>query len=346
MPITMKQTGYTNKHYKLNLLRNKGSYPYEYITSPDVLNETQLPPIEEFKTKLKPDGITQEEYDEAQIVWKEFNCKTLKEYHNIYLIKDVLLLADCFETFRKVFLTNHNIDPYYYYSTPGLTWDCGLKYTGVVLDTIENYDMYLMIEKGIRGGYSGVLGTRYVKANNYKVKDYDSNKPSNWLAYLDANNLYGGAMQKHLPTGNLQWEEDLEYYKHLPNGKDCFIECDLEYPMDVAKKTFKFPLCPEKRKVNENELGSYQHDLIKRNNEKFGNVEKLILDLHDKNKYVLKDDLLNYYIKMGIKVKTVHRIISFDQSTWLMKYIDFNTNQRTIATTDFEKDIWKNIRKY
>ena len=83
---------------------------------------------------------------------------------------DVLILADAFEKFRTFFLRHHGIDPAYCYSAPGLTWQCGLKYTQVTLDYITDYDMLLMFDKGIRGVYSGVLGNRYVKANNKYLK--------------------------------------------------------------------------------------------------------------------------------------------------------------------------------
>jgi hypothetical protein len=116
---------------------------------------------------------------------------------------DVLLLADCFENYCNIFLKEHEIDPCYFYSTPGLTWECGWKYYETEwnkthsqddpfkLELLTDYDMLLMFEKGIRGGYSGFLGSRYVKANNKFMKDYNPNKKSNYLLYLDANNQYG-----------------------------------------------------------------------------------------------------------------------------------------------------------
>jgi len=59
-----------------------------------------------------------------------FKCKNFGEYNDLYLKTDVMLLADCFENFRELFLKEHEIDPCYYYSAPGLTWDCGLRYAG------------------------------------------------------------------------------------------------------------------------------------------------------------------------------------------------------------------------
>ena len=188
----------------VNLLKQKGVYSYEYIDSLDKLNETQLPPIEAFYSTLKQETITEEEYQHAQKVWNTFNCQTLLDYHKLYLQVDVLILADAFENFREFFLKYHEIDPAYCYIAPGLTWQCGFKQTKIKLDLLTDFDMLLMFENGIRGGYSGVLGDRYVKANNNYLEDYNSSKSSNYLLYLDANNLYGWAMSQKLPTGDFK----------------------------------------------------------------------------------------------------------------------------------------------
>ena len=151
----------------------------------------KLPPIEALYSTLYNENISEEEYEHAQNVWTTFNCKTLFDYRNLYL------KADIFEKFRDFFLRNHDIDPAYFYSAPGLTWQCRLKHTNIKLDLLTDYEMLLMFESGIRGGYSGVLGKRYVKANNKYLEDYDLNNPQNYLLYLDANNLYGWAMSNH-----------------------------------------------------------------------------------------------------------------------------------------------------
>ena len=130
------------------------------------LNETQLPPIKAFYSTLKQETITEEQYQHAQKVWNTFNCQTILNYHKLYLQVDVLFLADTFEKFREFFLKYHEIDPASCYSAPGLTWQCGFKHTKINLDLLTDYDMLLMFENGIRSGYSGVLGDRYVKANN------------------------------------------------------------------------------------------------------------------------------------------------------------------------------------
>ena len=131
--------------------------------------------------------------------------ETLQDYHDLYLKTDVLLLADVFENFRDVCQENYGLDPAWYYTAPGIAWDAALKVTKVELELLADPDMLLMIEKGIRGGVS-MISTRYGKANNpYMGDSYDPNQPTKYISYLDANNLYGWAMCKPLPTHGLEW---------------------------------------------------------------------------------------------------------------------------------------------
>ncbi|CAH3030133.1 unnamed protein product, partial [Porites evermanni] len=172
------------------------------------LSETQLPPKEEFYSKLNDEGISDDDYQHAINVWNTFQCKTIRDYHNLYLKSDVLLLADVFENFRKTCLKHYNLDPAHYYTSPGLAWDACLKETGQELELLHDYDMLMMFEKGIRGGISHIT-KRYAEANNKYMKDYDPDKPSNYIQYLDANNLYGWAMSLSLPTHGFSWMKDL-----------------------------------------------------------------------------------------------------------------------------------------
>ena len=121
------------KGRKLELLRRKGVYPYDYVDCLVKLDEKQLPPIEEFYSHLNDEGISQEDYQHAQNVWQEFEIKSMRGHHDLYLESDVLLLADVFENFRNVCFQNYKLDPAWYYTSPGLTWDAALKMTGIEL---------------------------------------------------------------------------------------------------------------------------------------------------------------------------------------------------------------------
>ena len=175
---------------KRRLLLKKEIYPCEYIDSFERLGESQLPEKEKFYSSLSGKGITDEEYAHAKDVWATFGCQHFGDYHHLYVATDVLLLADVFENFRKVCQEKYGLDPAHYYSAPGLSWDALLKKTGVELELLTDMDMHLFIEKVMRGGIS-MVSKRYAKANNPLVEGYDPAEPTNYITYLDANNLHG-----------------------------------------------------------------------------------------------------------------------------------------------------------
>ena len=137
-------------------------------------------------------------------IWNEFNMKNMGDYHDHYLVKYVLLLADAFKKFIETCLKFYKLDPCNYFSSLGLSWEAMLKITGVKLEKILDIHMFLFIEKGLRGGIS-YIAKRYSEANNKYMKSYDPTKPSKCIAYLDEKNLYGWAMIGYLPYGLFKW---------------------------------------------------------------------------------------------------------------------------------------------
>ena len=122
--------------------------------------------------------------------WDVLEIKNRGEYHDLYVQSDTLLLSDVFENFRNKCLEIYELDPIYFVSAPGLAWQACLKKTEVKLELITDYDMLLMIEKGIRGGICQATH-RYAKANNKYMKNCNKNIESSYIDYSDANNLYG-----------------------------------------------------------------------------------------------------------------------------------------------------------
>ncbi|XP_022783261.1 uncharacterized protein LOC111324042 [Stylophora pistillata] len=305
---------------KLDLLKRKGVYPYEWLDSIDKLDETKLPSRSAFFSVLSGSGISEEEYCHAQEVWKTFGMKTMRDYHNLYNRSDVLLLCDVFENFRKVCKENYDLDPCWYYTAPGLAWDACLKMTEAKLELLSDVNMLHMFENGIRGGIS-MISTRHSKANNkYMGEMFDKSEPSNFITYLDANNLYGWAMSKSLPTHGFEWvdEKDFEDWKNFP----CILEVDLLPVKEELHDFFNdYPLAAENLLV--------------------GKVKKLVCTLNGKKKYIIHHEALKLYMSLGIEIGKIHRIIRFKESPWMKKYIDLNTELRAKADNDFEKDFFK-----
>ena len=133
-------------------------------------DETTLLPKEAFHGNLNLKDISDEDYTHPKKVWEVFEIKKLGEYHNLYAQTDTLLLADVLENFRNKCIEIYGPDPVYVVSTPGLAWQACLKKTEVKLELLTDYDMILMIEKGISGGICQATH-RYAKANKKYMKN-------------------------------------------------------------------------------------------------------------------------------------------------------------------------------
>ena len=337
---------YTSRAFKgnINLLARKGVYPYDFMDSFEKFNKTELPIQEEFYSILNNEHITDKQYELAQNVWNTFKLKSMGEYHDLYLQTDILLLVDVFENFRKTCIRYYKLDPCHYFTSAGLSWDAMLKMTDIRLELMVDIDMFQFIEKGMRGGVS-YIANRYGKANNKYMKEYDEKVPSKYIMYLD--NLYGWAMSQCLPTGSFRWMTEkqinnIDLAKYNDNSKKgVILEVDLEYSKELHDLHNDYPLAPEKMKVNKDMLSSYCHKIANKYNISTGLVPKLITSLQNKQKYVIHYRNLQLYTDLGLKVTKVHRVLEFNQSPWLKKYIDFNTSKRTNAKNAFEKDFFK-----
>ena len=258
-----------------------------------------------------------------------FKINHLGEYHDLYVQSDSLLLEDVFENFRNMCLEIYELDPVYFVSAPGLAWQACLKKTGVKLELITDYDMILMIEKGIRGGICQATH-RYAKANNKYMKNYDKNIESSYIEYLDVNNLYGWAMSQKLPRNGFKWvkqkklsEFNEDFIKNYDENskKRYFLEVDIDYPKELFNLHKDLPFLPERKKVEK--------------------VEKLICSIENEEKYVINIRALKQALNHGLKLKKVRRVIQIKQKAWLNTYIDMNTELRKNAKNEFEKNFFK-----
>jgi hypothetical protein len=211
----------TSDKNKFKMICKKGEFPYEWFDSFEKLNQP-IPSREHFYNNLAQQELSSIAYDEMMKTCEVFGIKTFKEFHDLYLKRDVYGLCDVFEYFREISMEAYGLDPAHYIGLPSFAWDCMLKKTGVVLETIQDTDMYMFFEKGIRGGISKAV-TRHVKANNKYVKGYDKSKPNEYLSYLDANNLYGWAMSKYLPCAGFEWVDandlnNIAFLGHTPKN--------------------------------------------------------------------------------------------------------------------------------
>ena len=147
-------------------IKKKLADPYEYF---DSIDDYQKPvdniKKENFFSKLKNGYPDDEKIQRTMDIIEKFNIKNGEEITQIYLKSDALLVGCVFEIFIKVSVNEFGIDSMYCVSLPGYTWQCGLKYTGMNLQTLQDKDMLLLLENNIRGGISSIMGYRYVKSD-------------------------------------------------------------------------------------------------------------------------------------------------------------------------------------
>ena len=199
-----------NNNERFILLLRKWVYPCEYIDDWKRFNETELPSIKDHYSNLNVKGISDKDYVHVKNVRNTFKIKSLGEYYDLHVQSDTLLLSDVFEAFRSTCIKEYELDPCYFVSAPGLSWEACLKLTKVKLELLTDIDMLLMFEKGTRGGISQAI-LKYAKANNKYMKTYNENVKSTYLQYIDANNLYGWAMSKKLLVRRFKWDDANKY---------------------------------------------------------------------------------------------------------------------------------------
>lgn len=331
---TMKITDFTHlrEHFpcesEFQLLTRKGVYPYDYMCQWDRYDESSLPSKEKFYNSLNSEEISDTDYEHACLVWTTFNIQNLGHYTDLYLKTDVLLLTDIYEKFRKTCKKHYGLDPAFYLTAPSLSFDAMLLKTDIELELLEDLSMVRMIQSGIRGGVC-MCSHRFVKANNYYMSDYDPSKDNIYLTYLDCNNLYGFSMCQYLPFSDFRFMTDAEIDAlDVCNVSDdapfgFILEVDLVYPRHLHFEHNDLPFCPEKCIPPD------------------GKNYKLVANLYDKYNYVIHYIHLKKCLQNGLKLKKIHRVISFQQSPYLKQYIDFNTSLRQKAETVFEQDFFK-----
>jgi hypothetical protein len=173
------------------------------------------------------------------------------------------------------------------------------------------------------------------------MKNYEKTKEESSIVYLDANNLYGHAMCQHLPYKNFKWNTD-EWNKEdimkLGDKDDTgyLFEVDITLPDELHDHFNNYPLFPENISIKKSELNDWQQKDYHESN-----ISKLCLTFHDKEKYVVNYRYLKLALSLGYVLKKVHRVLQYSQCDFLKQYIMLNTDLRTKAKNDFEKDFYK-----
>ena len=202
-----------------------------------------------------------------------------------------------------------------------------------------------MTENTIRGGVASIFSKRFFKANNKYMKDFKADEESCFGLLVDANNLYGGVMERlPLPLKDFK-KTDIPLHQILDTSVDSrigyILEVDLEYPETIRDCQKDFPVATTKENIDESFLSDFQLNLLNRMEMKKVNTPKLLQTMNNKNNYTLHYLNLQLYVELGLVVKKVHRVLQFVQSTWLKPYIVKNTEKRQQSTNKFQESFFK-----
>lgn len=325
---------------QFDLVQQKLLIPYEKMTSFDWFSQKISTNKLDYYSSLNAKGATRDDMKTLKQVIKAFNLKTNRDLHDLYLRVDVMALADVFEAYRELAMSDYDLDPAAFIGTPSFAWAAMLKMTDVQLELLTDVDMYTFFEKAKRGGVS-MAALRYAKANNPLLEDYDPEQKESYIWYGDSNNLYGHAMSQKLPQKDFRWGDADTFDPHADwsGSEGAFVEVDLEYPAHLHDLHSNLPLAPENIEIKADMLSGIQKKMC--GGKLIHGNRKLTPHFNERKNYILHAENLKYYLEMGLKLKKVHRVVYFTQSAWLKPWIDFNTKKRKEAKNDFEKDYYK-----
>ena len=299
--------------------KTKTLYPYEYFGLEPLRTTTKSYSskatyqeaignlkIEDFKSSLHNKLPTQEEVDNFN---NENSHKTVLDY--------------CMNEYVKLSMKEFKLNPLHYVSLPGYSFDCWLMSSGVTLDTLQDKQTLDDFVGAKRGGICGIMRDRYINISNTNTNanindntNTNTNTSTNTntntndkvinrkIWYIDANNLYGYAMMQKLPYKDFEFittTTTLDVILNTPDGSDhgYYIVCDIDYTNECKERTEQLALKPNKRKINDKELGYRERDGGK------ARSEKLILDQNNKTEYMVHYRMLKFYVKMGVKVTKI-----------------------------------------
>nr|QTE03888.1 MAG: PolB [Tarsiger cyanurus densovirus] len=285
----------------------KGVFPYEWFDSYEKLKATELPSPPWYNSlsgQLMDHEIAFKE-------WSEHGFTTFEQYHDFYMVNDVMFLCDAFEEFRRTCVDEFNTDPAHFQGAPGFTWYLGLCQNPALFKIIQSEEIYMDIQNQIRGGISQAM-VRYCN-----VED----KPEESMFFLDVNSLYSSCMVEKLPGKYLHRLLELP-----PTWKELYcsdgpitalINCDLIYPEHLHDRDWAYPLAPHKFN------------------------DRLCTTFKDRENYLVHAKLLQFYLERGLILEKVNYIYVFEQDYCLRDYVQGNIEKRRHTKSEVMKTLYK-----
>ena len=299
----------TKEHFSNNfeLMKYKTCFPYEFIAKENIYNEN-LPSIENFYSSIKLDGISKEDYDKTLEIYKNLNCKNIKEYLDIYLKLDICLQADIFNVFRNCIWNKFEIDCSKYITSCSLSLDQMLKYTGVKIELIRDISIFDYVNSSILGGIC--IASQNIADDKNGI-----------ISSCDVCSLYPYLMTQKLPIGNYRFIKYFNRNRYLDTQYSCLLNYEI-YTTDKVKYNSilkQFPALISKTSIKYDDLSEFQRKNLKEN---YKSSEKLNIHLgYDKNCYI-SFEMYEMMISLGYKI-VIKKILEYKNSNFMKPYIDF-----------------------
>lgn len=376
LPIMSK--AYESNDEFLRMVRGKTAYCYSYFDKPSRFEETEFPPHSAFRSELSDTNISQELYEETKRTYHE-TCSNLGEWSDKYCMHDVYCLASVFEGFRTMMHKECQLEALACVTAGQLFWAAMLKKTKVRLELLTDKDQYEFCEGAVGGIVQtyGYARTNHPGYPDYRREEPVCTIQYQDATSL----YQSGGMIRSLPQSGFHWvsgeaakarfetvQRDLGvsglsddgFFDGQPGGM--FIECDLDIVCTscwekgersngsvcrncpgcraLEDKLDNYPLGPVVREVRLSEMS--KATLENRTRAQVDTTTpKVVLDHSKKKRYVIHEKLLVLYERLGLRPVKFHRGLKFTQSRWLKPWIDWASEKRKLAATDFEKALYK-----
>nr|QTE03994.1 MAG: PolB [Motacilla cinerea densovirus] len=286
---------------------DKGLFPYEWFDHKDKLMHPGLPdaPWHNVLTNTEVDPTP------AFEIWNKKNFTYFYEYHDYYMMLDVIQLCDAFEEFRRTTVSEFNTDPVHFQGAPGLTWYLGVCQNPKMFKIIRDRGVYMDIQQSIRGGISQAM-TRYCNVEE---------KPNESMFFLDVNSLYSKCMTYKMPGKFLYTATTVPadwYQRWNADSKETAILCvDLVYPEHLHDRDWAYPLAP--------------HHFN----------DRLCTTFKRREQYLVHAEMLQFYLERGMVLEDVHYAYVFEQDYTLRDYVQSNIEKRRHTNSEVMKTLYK-----
>lgn len=345
--------GITNQE-QIDVLSKKNIFPYTWFDSYDRMSTASLPERKYFKSD--------EDYEYASNAWRVLECKTFEDYHDKYLLADVVLLAACFHAFRRNIYNMHTTDPAYFLGLPGLSWSIAMKYLpkGKAIELLEKPEHYITFQNSLQGGICQVF-QRYAKRRYAEVKpekeeecisnnEKPKRKSLSQILYLDVNGLYAHIMANcKLPYKIVHNEmyDELKTYgyneiKELSEDEDYtyffIVDVSVSELMIERNPALKYlPFFPVKINEKSTKKSEFMKSQCIKHEIQDVDTYKLGTILDKTEKYMVHIKYLKLAMDAGYELNRVHGYFKFTQDFIYKQYIEGNNIIKAEATKSGNK---------